>query len=92
MSTLKTRIITLAAALTLGALSLSAAPAQAGFKGGGFHGKHWGGHHHGFRHHGFGWRHRYGYGYGSPLFVGSYVAADCYFLRRPSGRLIKVCE
>ena len=41
-------------------------------------------------------RHRYGWGYGvygAPLYVGAAAyAAECYLVRRPSGRLIRVCE
>jgi hypothetical protein len=97
----KTTTLALAAAAVLGALSMSAAPAFAGpgFRGGyGHHGRHFDRHgrHWGHRRHGWHGRHRYGWGYGvygAPLYVGAAAyAAECYLVRRPSGRLIKVCE
>jgi hypothetical protein len=94
----KTMTIALAAAAVLGALAVSAAPAFAGpgYRGGGYHGRHggWHGRHWGHHRHGWRGRHRYGWGiYGAPLYVGSAAyAAECYLVRRPSGRLIKVCE
>jgi hypothetical protein len=94
-----------AATIAVGSLSvIGEASARKG--GGGFHGGRHGGHGHvhrghgrhghghrwhGHRWHGHRWHGRYFYGY-SPVVYGGYAAYDdCYFARKPSGRLVKVC-
>lgn len=78
-------IIAIAAAtIAVGSLATTGeASAKKGFHGG----KHggWHGHfHRGHRWHGYRWS---GYGYYAP----AYYALQCYFVRKPSGDVVKVC-
>lgn len=90
-------ILTIAiAAATIAVGSLAAtgqASAKGGFHGGhhgGFHGNFHRGHRWGHRWHGHRWHGRYwGYGYYAPAYYA--FEEPCYFARKPSGRVVKVC-
>jgi hypothetical protein len=88
-------ILTIAVAAATIAVGSLAATGEASAKKGGFHGKHGGFHgkfHRGHRWHGHRWHGRYwrGYGYAyAPAYYG--YDTPCYFARKPSGRVVKVC-
>jgi len=81
-------ILTIAIAAATIAVGSLAATGEASARKGGFHGgKHGGFHghfHRGHRWHGYRWS---GYGYYGP----AYYALHCYFVRKPSGDVVKVC-
>jgi len=80
-----------AATIAVGSLATTGeASAKKGFHGGrhgGFHGHFHRGHRWGHRWHGHRWHKRFYYA--APAYYG--YANPCYFARKPSGRVVKVC-